>query len=138
MNKHTGTAPVLASPASVRGGFSLIEVIVAMLILAVGILATAASTGFIFTQLNDSGADTERAAAVQQVVEQLRASPFGEIETQTEGQAITVGRYRVWWTVEDQPNVKQVTIVSEGPGFATGEGMVDTKRETVVTSIVRR
>lgn len=139
MNDHKRAVPARAASTSIRAGFSLIEVIVAMMILTVGILATAASTGFIFTQLHDSGADTERAAVVQQVVEQMRASPFAEIVTKAENQAVMVGRYRIWWTVEAQTqNVKQVTIVSEGPGYVSGEGRVDTKRETVVTSIVRR
>ena len=56
------------------GGFSLVEVVVAILVLSFGLLAMAASTGYVATQLKSTTWDTQRNLARQQVIEQLKAA----------------------------------------------------------------
>lgn len=120
-----------------RAGMSLVEVIVAMLILTLGVLAVAATTGFIFAQLRDASATAGSATAVQDVVERLRATPFDQIASRPENQAETVGRYRVWWTARPTENLVELEVVVEGPGGTRAGGADVLRRDTVVTSIVR-
>ena len=71
-----------------RDGVGLIEVIIGILILAVGILAMAASTTFVQVQLWSADMRTERSVARQQVLEELRAAPFDSVATRAEADAV--------------------------------------------------
>lgn len=137
---EVGLGPREAEPrsiAAVPAGLSLVEVVVAMLILTAGILATAVTTGTAFSQLQRTDAAAERLAAVQIVVEELRAADYDTIVTRAEAVARTVGDYRIWWTVRAMGNVKEIEIISEGPAVVPGEGRIDAQRETLMTSIAR-
>src|SRR5687768_16881514 len=59
-----------------QGGFSLVEVVIAIMVLSFGLLAMAASTGYVASQLRSSVFDTQRNLARQRIVEQLRATVF--------------------------------------------------------------
>lgn len=106
----------------VRSGFSLVEVMAAMVILTVGILGMAATTGFVFNQLKQSGQDTERSYAVQQVMEQVRSMPFTNLDV-IQAATDSVGRYEVTWRVIGTPQTfaRRVRIISQGPGFVSGQ-----------------
>ena len=99
-----------------REGFSLVEIIVAMVILAFGMLAMAASTGYIAGQMRASAFDTKRNIARQQVIEQLRGTFWASIATNTTG--LAVGPYTVTWAITSQTNVnKRLNIITSGPGY---------------------
>lgn len=116
-----------------RGGFSLVEVIVAIVILSIGILAMAATTGYVFTRLRDSGVSTERMLAVQQAVEQVRAMPYSAVRDSS----LIIGDYEISWDVDEPSSrMKQVVIVSVGPGYAGGEWS-STARDTVVIRLFK-
>jgi len=120
-----------------RGGFSLVEVVVAMVILTIGILAMVGSTGIVFLQLKDSGRATERALALQQVIEQMRSQPFDSVRTQAET-ATTIGDFRLWWRVTPVSTaLKNVEIISEGPGIDSKMKWSATVRDTFGINIVR-
>lgn len=53
-------------------GFSIVEVLVAIVILTIGLLALAQSSGAVTTMIARGKQDTQAAAAAQQVLEQLR------------------------------------------------------------------
>jgi type IV pilus modification protein PilV len=53
-------------------GFSIVEVLVAIIILTIGILALAQSSGAVTTMIGRGKQDTQAAAAAQQVLERLR------------------------------------------------------------------
>jgi prepilin-type N-terminal cleavage/methylation domain-containing protein len=98
------------------GGFSLVEVIVAMMVLSFGLLAMAASTGYIATQLRSTTWDTERNLARQQVIEQLRSTIFANVTTNTTGQAI--GSYTVRWNVTNVNGAQRsVQLITTGPAY---------------------
>lgn len=82
-----------------EGGFSIVELLIALVILTVGLLSLAAATGYVSAQVRAGDLRTERAAALQQVIESLRATPFANLTSVDESQAITVGDFRFWWTV---------------------------------------
>jgi Tfp pilus assembly protein PilV len=120
-----------------REGFSLVEVIIAMLILTVGILAMAALSAFVTTQIRVAQVRGERVAAMQQQIEQIRATPFFELDAVSQADAATVGAFTVWWEV-DLPNaaLARIALYTEGPGFAGGAWSVSV-RDTFVFSISR-
>lgn len=102
------------------GGFTLVELMVALVILTVGVLGLASSTVWAVRQSTLSELAVERSTAVQAVVEQLRAADYTRL---TAGQD-SVGRFDVAWTVTPGSRSKLVTVVTVGPGLAShGAGM---------------
>lgn len=104
-------------------GFSLVEVIIAMLILSVAILALGASTGHVMAQIQASELRTERMGTIRQAAETLRGTAFGSLENacSTAGSTFGSDNYSVSCTVQ-QPSedLKLVTLVTVGPGFQSG------------------
>lgn len=102
-----------------RAGFSLVEVIVALVILAVGLLGLAATTGWVVRQTTLSEVTTDRGAALQSAVERIKATPFNNL---ADG-SMTLGRFDVSWTVTATSQfVRDVEIVTEGPGLTSAGG----------------
>lgn len=117
-------------------GFSLAEVVVAMLILTVGVLAMAGMTGHVVSRLQQSNRETERTVAVQHAVEAIRAQPFADVESRGEEHALTVGHFNVWWEVEPvSASRKVVRISARGPGYLPRGGWSDTLVTTTLISI---
>lgn len=119
-------------------GFSLVELLVALVILAVGMLALAATTGYLIVQVQVSNLRTERATAVQQVVEELRSTQFNSIASRGKQGAETVGDFDVWWLVS-QPatNLKRVQVYTEGPGYNRGSGWTQVRQDSFSISLAR-
>lgn len=100
-----------------RNGLTLIEVVVAMIVLAVGLLGLAAGTGWAVRSAELSRIETNRATAKQSAVEELRATPFNQVGTGT----ATFGAYDVSWRQEDSDqNWRLMEIVVQGPGRVPG------------------
>lgn len=117
---------------STRAGFSLIEVVVSMLILSVGVLAMGASTGYVLNQVRYSELTTERSVAIREVSEQLRATDWSAVESVC-ANAVDVGRYTVTCTVRQaQKHLKEVRLVSVGPGFGSGTAIGDVADTTAI------
>lgn len=104
------------SPA--RAGFTLVEMIVASLVLATGLLGLGATTGFLVRQTAVAEVVTRRTAARQNVMEQLRSLPYDSVETGGR----TVGGYEVGWSVTEGADAKEVEVETVGPGLRTAEG----------------
>lgn len=105
-------------PGLDASGFSLIELMVALVILAVGVLGLAAVTAFTVQSVTAAELDTERGQALQTVVEELRATPYDSLASGAD----TVGLFEVSWSVDDRVNSAVITIVTTGPGMAPGYG----------------
>ena len=108
----------MTSSPDPKRGFSVVEVVVALIVLTVGVLGLAATTVYVVQQTTLAEVATERAAAVQTVVEQLRARPYAALADSSG----TYGPYDVKWTVTPGARSKLVTIVSVGPGLQSGDG----------------
>lgn len=108
-----------------RGGFSLVEVIVALMILSVGVLAMGASTGYIMTQIRASELRMERMTAVRQAAETLRGEDWTTLPSYCSSATFATQRYSVSCTVS-QPasNLQRVQLVSLGPGYSAGRLVV--------------
>jgi Tfp pilus assembly protein PilV len=114
----------------------MIEVIVALVILAVGVLGLAGTTALVVRQVTLSDVATERAAALETVLERLRAmdSQFDSVGTGAD----TVGRFTVSWTSTDFGRNKLVTLVTLGPGLQHGTGSMPHLSPTVADTFVYR
>lgn len=114
-----------------RDGFSLIEVMIGMLIFVVGVLALAATTGFVSVQLQAANLRSDRSIVNQQAAERLRAVDFetGVVDLAA-ADAIALGEYSVWWEVDEIDwDLREVAIISEGPAYREGQrqtAVVDT------------
>ena len=105
-----GKAP---TPAR-RGGFSMVEVIIAILILSVGVLGLAASTAHIVRQVTFADLITERSIAFQSVIDRLQSLPYDSVDTGAD----SVGVFALnWSTTPDGPQSKVVRIWTVGPGM---------------------
>jgi prepilin-type N-terminal cleavage/methylation domain-containing protein len=120
-----------------RGGFTLVEVIVGMLILSVGVIGLASSTGYVSLQLQAADLRTDRSMARQQVVESLHAMDFTALDDVDKASGETIGRFTVWWDVESlRWAIKEVDVYTEGPGFRNGHREASV-RDTVTVRIAR-
>lgn len=114
-------------PAADRGGFTIVELVVSLVILTVGLLAFAGTTIVLIRQVTLAGLATERATAVQTVVERLRALPYDSIGAGSD----SLGPFRVTWTSTTAGSSKEVRVITVGPGArggggALGSGVADT------------
>lgn len=119
-----------------REGFGLIEVIIAMMILTVGILAMGASTGYILNQVRASELRTDRMVVVTQAAEQLRGSTWGNLPTTCNGLESPSDRFTVQCEFSASSNLARLSIISEGPAVVGGR-VLPTARDTLVISIAR-
>ena len=102
------------SPPPRRSGFTIVEVIVAMVILAVGVLGLAGTTAYIVRQVTLADIMTERAAALQTAIERVQAMDWDSVDTGSD----SVGIYGVRWTSTTiGTQLKEVTVVTYGPGL---------------------
>ena len=121
-----------ASPSrdAARQGFSIVEVIIAIVVLTIGVLGLAGTTGYIVRQITLADLMTERAAAFQTTIDRLQALPYDLVTTGSD----RVGVFAVTWTaVDNGAQNKTVTILTRGPGLnrsspfpALGPSVVDT------------
>lgn len=111
-----------------EAGVTLIELLVAIFLLAVALLAVAGITGAVATQTRMGGSVTGQTAAAQEVLEDVQTMDFADVQPDT--RQVTVGSYTytVDYQVSDlRANLKEVVAVVE----ATRELPADTFRTLV-------
>jgi prepilin-type N-terminal cleavage/methylation domain-containing protein len=102
-----------ADTGRATSGFTIIEVIIAMMILTIGVLGLAGTTAYFVRQVTQADLMTERTAAFQTVVDRLQSLPYDSVTSGTD----SVGIYAVKWTTANNGSQnKTVTIVTVGPG----------------------
>ncbi len=134
----------------VRGGFSLVELVIALVILTMGMLAMAAGSSFATIQVRGSGIRSQRTAAVAATIEQIRAGAatakgFDTIPPLPKASARLYGRISVWYDTATPPipalvnpsGVKRFTIWTQGPTYVAGKGWVASSVEGVVFDLYR-
>jgi len=105
--------PVAKDPTGRRGGFTIIEVIIAMIILTVGVLGLAGTTAYFVRQTTLSDLMTERSTAFQTILDRLQSLPYDSVTSGTD----SVGIYAVAWSSANNGSQnKTVTLVTTGPG----------------------
>lgn len=121
-----------------RSGFTLVEVLVAIIILAFGLLGMAGTTALVVRQITLADIATDRSVAVQTTLERLHAIPYDSVKTGAD----SVGIFNVAWNVSIPTNQwKVVEIVTTGPGMGAGSGgfpmLVKSVPDTFTFRIVR-
>jgi prepilin-type N-terminal cleavage/methylation domain-containing protein len=118
---------------SARAGFTLVEVLVALIILTVGVLGLAGTTALAVRQVTVADITAERATALQSVIERLRSQDYGDLAAGSD----SIGRFDTRWTVTEDPRSKEIEIVTIGPGVASGAAMSGLGAEVADTFVYR-
>jgi type IV pilus assembly protein PilV len=106
-------------------GFTLIEVLIAITIFAVGLLAVAAMQTSAITVNSTADQITTRITWAQDKIEELMALPYTDSQLQAAGspfQETTSDGYTVSWTVTDDTLIsgtKLITVTVTGKGKTT-------------------
>ena len=99
-----------------EAGFSMIELVMAVVVLAFGVAGLASTTLFITRQLTLAEMTTARVTAIQHCMEEIRAMPYDSIDAG----GVTIGPLVVSWTATvNTAQVKVVRMVTVGPGQAS-------------------
>ena len=121
-----------------RGGFTIVEVLIAIIMLSVGVLALASSSGTITRMMYDGRTKTDISAVAQSVLDSLRAKAYGttypSCSALASGSAGTVPRpgMTVNWIIGGTPQQVEIRVVV---GYLTGR---TTRADTVTTSLCCR
>ncbi len=116
-----------------RSGFSLVELLVALLILTVGILAMGGSTGYIMSQIRLSQIRTERMNAVREASEIIRGTPWSSISGLCADSTFHLNHYDVSCSASvTADNLLQVQLVSSGPGYRSGRFLQDVEERMAI------
>ena len=127
----------MTSWLSDRGGFSLVELSVAIVIFAVGTLGLAGMTVGLQRQAVVAGLQSERNSAVISAVERVRAMDFDSL---TNG-SVQTGQFTSSWLVSvTGPHTRGVRIVTVGPALVLGPAgayMTSAQADTLEYPLVR-
>ena len=119
----------MAPSRAAQGGFTLVEVLVALIILTVGVLGLAGTTALAVRQVTFADVSAERAAALQSALEQLRRLPYDSVAAGHD----SIGQFRVQWAVTAEQRSKRILVVTLGPGLSGGGGMPGLSRNVADT-----
>ena len=97
----------------------MVEVIIAMVILAIGVLGMAGTTMLVVRQTTLARVMTERSLALQSVVELVQRTSFDNVATGSD----SLGVFRMTWSsTSESSQSKLVRIITTGPGVKTAAG----------------
>ena len=113
--------------AARRAGFTLVELLVAMMIFAVGMLALAATAGSVTRMMGGAKRQTMAAAAAQSRIERIRSSPCGTLASGAD----TVRGIISTWTVQ---KITRGVNVTETVVFPLARGGNRTRTYTTTLS----
>ena len=119
-------------PRGARAGFSLIEVLIAMIVFAIGVLGLALLIPAGSNRIGRAGRQTNASTLAAERAEALLTTPYGDnaltagVHTDTSN-PVDQSYYVEWTVTDDQPiaSCKRVVIlVSRSAGFTTTEATV--------------
>lgn len=97
-----------------EGGFTLVELVIAMIVLTVGVLGLAGTTAYSVRQVTLADLMTERSAAFQTTIDRLQSLPYDNVTSGSD----SVGVFAVKWSsVDAGAQNKIVSIYTAGPGL---------------------
>jgi len=101
-----------------ESGFSLVELVIAVVVFSVGALGFAGSTAFLSRQTTVASLDSERTSALITAIERIRATDYDSLAAGAD----SVGRFAVTWSVQQNSASSLVTVITTGPGLASTPG----------------
>lgn len=136
--RRAGRGPADGSDAArgrlgARTGFTMIEVIVAVVILTFGLLGLAGTTAWVIRTSTMAEAQTERTLALQSVIERIRAQPFANVSAGS----LNLGKFSASWTITASgAEYKTLEIVTTGPGMSGGGSGLPSMSNNVADTFV--
>lgn len=103
-----------------RSGFTITELLLSVIIIAVGVVGFATAVGLIATELRIGKRDTEVALLMADQAEQIKAQPYDSVSSGSR----VVGEYALDWLVQGA-NPKTVILEATFPGYG-GSQLADT------------
>ncbi len=124
-----------------RQGFSIVELIIALVILTAGLLAMASASGFSTLSVQLASSRTTRAAAVASEIESVRAQAntvagFNALSSKAQSAADTLDGYTLWYNVANGNNSKTITVFSLGRSYVLRKGW-QTVQQSFTAAIVK-
>ena len=123
-----------AGETQAEAGFSFVELVTSLFVLAFGVVGLATTTLFVTRQLTLAEVTTARVTAIQRVMERIRATPYDSISAGAD----TIGALVIFWTptvITAQTQV--VRIVTVGPGLASiSEGQSPMLSSAVADTVI--
>jgi len=110
-----------------QSGFTLTELLISVVIIAIGVVGFATAVGLASTELFMGGRDTEVSMLLSEQAERLKAMPYDSVQVGTR----TEGPYTLNWDVGGG-NPKQVTV---SVTFSLKDGRI--KADTIVVYVPR-
>ena len=120
-----------------QAGFSLVELVMAVVVLSFGVVGLASTTLFITRQLTLAEVTTARVTAIQSVMERIRTIPYDSICEGTD----TMGAIIVSWSeTAHMAQTKAIRIVTMGPGLVSMSGgqSIPMMSSTVADTVIYR
>ena len=99
-----------------RDGFSLVEVMIAMTLMAVAMMTLASAAALGLTQMTKARQDLQYSADVQQVADSLVAVGWNRVSS---GSSTIRGRPVAWTVTTASPSAQKVDIVVQRRGLAS-------------------
>ena len=103
-------------PSSNRKGFSLVEVMIAMTLMAVAMMTLASAAALGLTQMSKARQDLQYSADVQQVADSLVGAGWNRVSS---GSSSIRGRPVAWTVTTINPASQRVDIIVERRGHAS-------------------
>lgn len=117
----------MGSGADRHGGFTLVDMMVAVMVLALGILGLAGTVGVVGSQMRVARVDTQLAALTRAEMERRLAAGYGSLAAGEESR----GPYRITWDVSGE-NPREVRLIVCYQDGAVG------RADTVATLVTPR
>jgi Tfp pilus assembly protein PilV len=103
-----------------RAGLSLVELLVAVMVLTIGSLGMAAGTNWVLRMAELARLDTQRAIAMQSAIEEVKSMPLASVGS---GSADSGNFTTTWSVVSSDATSATVQFVLVGPGRNRSAGI---------------
>jgi len=120
-----------------RRGFSLIEVMIAIVILAVGVLALAGTAGAVTKMIGRGSRMGGSSVVAEDEMESLRTGickTFGGNTTGSQSATATNGKYSLSWTVTASGWLRSVNLTV---AYANGRSTRTDRYETMISCVIK-
>jgi Tfp pilus assembly protein PilV len=116
-----------------RSGLSLVELLVAVMVLTVGILGMVAGTSWVLRMAELARLDTQRAIAMQSAIEEVKSMPLASVGS---GSADSGNFTTTWTVVSNDATSATVRFVLVGPGRNRSGGITSSISGTATDTLV--